>query len=30
MTYLEYLAIAFIVNTIHVVVTGEPFFITIG
>ncbi len=29
MTYLEFLAMAFVVNIVHVVVTGEPFMITL-
>jgi len=29
MTYLDFLAVAFIVNLVHVAVTGEPFMITL-
>ncbi len=29
MTYLEFLAVAFVVNFVHVAVTGEPFMITL-
>jgi len=29
MTYIEFLAFAFVVNAIHVAVTGEPFMITL-